>query len=250
MKKITSLFLIVLTLLSTAALFSCGRADIDITHKENAYSDLSELILHHEKYIGKSIALNSTYTVTYSFAENKIIRHTLLEFDTTGKKRALYEVRKSDGNYPAIGSYVTVIGTLAKDRYIDVEKFEGEWSVKDPDINTLDMSAAELNKFISDFRNEYSASEHHGKTVSIFGHLSSAKNYNFLIGLDKSGQYLWEIELHDPTGKIDFPKAEGNTVNPVHIIGELTTYVEDNITYACIRVESVARVESVFTSAK
>ncbi len=246
MKRILSALLVTLTLASTATLFSCSQADIDITHKNNVYSDLSDWINNSDIYAGKTVALNATYTVVYNFSENKIARHTLLAYDTTGVKRALYEVRKSDGAYPEIGSEVTVIGTLTKDRYIAVESFSGSPSTLTVDIDALTLSAAELHTFIESYRNEYSNSEHYGKSVSIFGHLTGNDTNHFLIGLDGDGKYIWEIELYDPTGRAYFPQAAGNTVNPVQIIGELTTFVDDNVTYACIKVDRVIPVESVF----
>ena len=246
MKRILSIFLVMITLVSALSLFSCSKASIDITYKSNVYSDLSDWINNPDKYTGKSVALNATYTVVYSFADNKIIRHTLVAYDKTGQKRALYEIRKEDGIYPAIGSKVTVVGTITKNKFINVESITGGMEEIKVDHNTISMSAAELKSFVEAYRNEYSASSYYGKKISIFGHVSSHDNYHFLIGLDADGKYVWEIELYDPTGSITFPKAEGTTVNPVQVIGELTTYVEDNVTYACIKVERVVSVESVF----
>lgn len=246
MKKLVSILLIALTLLSTSSLLSCGKADIDVTYKQNVYSDLSEWINNPDEYVGKSVALTSTYTVVYNFSENEIIRHTLVEHDRSGEKRALYEIKKADGKYPAIGDEVTVIGTITKDRYIEVDSFSKIQDSLTVDIDTLTLSASELTDFIVNYRAEYSSSSNYGKSVRVFGHLSSSGDYPFLIGLDGDGKYLWEIELYDPTGSIAFPTEDGTTVNPVQIIGELTTYIDDNVTYACIKVESVVRIESVF----
>ena len=248
MKKLVSIILFALSLISLLSLTSCSKAEIDITNKDNVYTDLSDWIINSKNYTGKTVALTSTYTVVYNFDENKIIRHTLSEPDESGKKRALYEISKSDGNYPAIGSEVTIIGTLNEGRYIAVDSISGKENKSEFDIDTLDMSAAELKNFVETYRNQYTDSEAHDKTIRIFGHLSNHENYYFLIGLDGAGKYTWELELYDPTGKLTYPTAEGTTVNPVQIIGKLSTYEEDNIIYACIEVEDVARVESVFKS--
>ena len=141
---------------------------------------------------------------------------------------------------------MTVYGSIAAGRYINVESFSGVKPQPSYELDAVDFTADELSDFIADFRSEYSSNQHYGKTVRIFGHLSTVKGYTYLIGLDEKGQYLWEIELHDPTGSIIFPTAEGTTVNPVQIIGEMSTYVEDHITYACIKVDNVVRVESIF----
>lgn len=248
MKKFASILLVALSLISLLSFTSCAKAEIDITGKDNVYADLSDWIINSKNYTGKTVALTSTYTVVYNFDENKIIRHTLSEPDESGEKRALYEIRKPDGKYPAIGSEVTVIGTLSEGRYIAVDSISGKEYNRELDIDTLDMSATELKKFVETYRYQYTDSENHGKTVRIFGHLSNHEDYYFLIGLDGDGKYTWELELYDPTGKLTYPKAEGTTVNPVQIIGKLSTYEEDNIIYACIEVEEVARVESVFKS--
>ena len=246
MKRIISIFLALIVFASTVSLFSCGNADIDITYKQNVYSDLSNWINNPDSYTGKSVALNATYTVVYSFADNKVIRHALLAYDKTGEKRALYEIRKEDGIYPAIGSKVTVVGTITKNKFINVDSITGGMEEIKVDHNTISMTASELKNFIETFRQEYSASSYYGKKISIFGHVTSTEGYAFLIGLDSDGKYSWEIELYDPTGSITYPKAQSTAVNPVQIIGELSTYVEDNVTYACIKVERVVSVESVF----
>ena len=246
MKRFISLILAALTFVSVFTLVSCSDYQIDLTGKKNIYSDLSKIINNPDKYEGQTIALTSTYTVVYNFSENCIQRHTVVEFDTTGTKRALYEIKKADGAYPAIGSEVTVYGSITAGRYINVESFSGAIAQPTYELDTVELTANELSGLIADFRQEYSSSEHYGKSVRIFGHLSSVKGYNYLIGLDEEGQYLWEIELYDPTGSLSFPTAEGTTVNPVQIIGEMSTYVEDHITYACIKVDSVTKVESIF----
>ena len=246
MKRFISLILAALTFVSVFTLVSCSDYQIDLTGKKNIYSDLSKIINNPDKYEGQTIALTSTYTVVYNFSENRIQRHTMVEFDTTGTKRALYEIKKADGAYPSIGSEVTVYGSITKGRYINVESFSGGKAQPTYDLDALDFTADELSDFISDFRQEYSKNEHYGKSVRIFGHLSTLNGYTYLIGLDENGQYLWEIELYDPTGSIAFPTAEGTTVNPVQIIGEMSTYVEDHVTYACIKVSDAVKVESIF----
>ncbi len=247
MKRFISLVLAILTLTSLFCLTSCSEPDIDLRDKENVYDDLATFINAENGYDGNTVALTSTYTVVYDFSQNKIIRHTLSEFDTTGEKRALYEIRKEDKKYPAVGSRVTVNGTLHKDGYIKVKSFKNAEKALKVDFDTLELSAYELKEFVGNYRTQYKDSEYYGKTIRIFGHLAADdKGYHYLIGLDSNGAYSWEMELYDPEEEFEYPTAEGNTVNPVEIIGELSTYVDNDIMYSCIKVKRVGRAESVF----
>ncbi len=247
MKKIISFLLSSISLISLLSLCSCSEADIDLRWQNNVYSNLYSFINTPEEYKGKTVALTSTYMSVYDFSKNKVIRHTLAEADRTGEKRALYEIRNESGEYPRTGSRVTVFGTIAENDYIEVERFENAKSNQGFDFDTLTLSADELKAFITDYRKQYGESEYYGKTVRIFGHLKTVdEGYTFLVGLDSNGAYIWDIELYDPDGRFDYPSAEGNTVNPVEIIGELSTYTEDNVLYACIKVKQVGKAESVF----
>lgn len=243
-KKILLFVSITLLLVSFC---SCSGADVDLRGQTNVYSAIYSLINNPEKYKGKTVALTSTYMSVYDFSKNKVIRHTLSETDKTGKKRALYEIRNESGEYPQTGSKVTVFGTIADNGYIDVERFEDYQAGMDYDIDTLTFSADELKSFILEYRSYYETSEDYGKTVRVFGHISTVEEgYTFLIGLDGNGAYTWDIELYDPDGKIDYPVVAGNTVNPVEIIGELSSYTDDGVLYSCIKVKQIGRAESVF----
>ena len=245
MKKINLPIAILLILSLLFSLTSCS--DIDLTHKNNVYSDFANLINSPDDYAGKTIAVTSTYMPVYNYSKNKVTRHALVAFDTTGSKRAIYEVRTTDGKYPMAGSEVTVYGTINKDRYIAVDRFSGAKYGMDFEIDALDMSPTELTSFISTYRQEYSDSESFGKTIRIFGHLSTVEDgLTFLVGLDENGKYLWDIELYDPEGKFTYPQAEGNAVNTVEIVGKLSTYTDKNVIYACIKVEQIGKAESVF----
>lgn len=279
MKKFISLLLSALTVISLLSLVSCDRYDVDLRGKDNVYDDLAVFIKNPDEYEGKTVTLSSTYTVVYDFSQNKVIRHTIAEYDATGSKRALYEIRKGDNKFPRTGSEITLTGRFNKDGFIDVGTIKQENKApfdfstfefsargidrfinyhtmpyvesEDFDYDTLTLSNAELTEFIKTYRKEYDKSQHYGETIRIFGHLiTDDKGYTYLLGLDAKGKYLWEIELHDPDGRFEFPRAEGNTVNPVEIIGELSTYTEDNILYSCIKVKQVGRVESVFKNDK
>lgn len=247
MKKIISIFLALVSLISILSLTSCSQADIDLTRKGNIYDDFASFINSPDDYAGKTVALTSTYMAVYNYSKNKVTRHTLVAIDKTGTKRALYELRTADGKYPLTGSEVTVYGTINKSRYIEADRFSGAKYGMGFDIDALDLSPAELTSFIQAYRQEYSESESYGKTVRIFGHLSTVKDgLTFLVGLDEGGKYLWDIELHDPEGKFNYPTAEGNTVNTVEVIGRLSTYTEKNVIYACIEVLQIGKSESVF----
>ena len=280
MKKALSLILAILTAFQILTLTSCEKTDIDLLEKENVYADLVTIIQSPAEYHGKTVTFTSTCTAVYDFSQNKIIRHTISQFDETGTKRVLYEVRKSDGKYPRVGSEVTLVGKINSEGYITVSSFEASQEVKKQDFenlepsfngvkkffnafftpysvseeydyDTLELSSVELNKFINDYRTQYENHEYYGKTIRIFGHLAqNDSGYTYLIGLDSNGKYLWDIELYDPDGKFEYPTAEGNTVNPVEIIGELSTYYEKDVLYSCITVKQVGRCESVFKENK
>ena len=244
MKRIIPILLTLVTLLS---LISCTQVDIDLRDGGNLYNNFAEYIGNQDAYEGKTIALTATHTAVYNFSENKIVRHSIMTWDKSGEKKALYEIRTSDGIYPTMGASTTVIGTFRDGGYIEVDRFSGtKMEKRSFDVEATDMTAAELERFITDYKKAYTKSEHYGDTIRIYGHCDSRDGYYYLLGLNGDGAYTWDVELYDAKGKITFPKAEDKTVNPVEIIGKLTTYVEDNITYACIQVESVAQVQSVF----
>lgn len=245
MKKIISICLALFSLISIISLTSCS--DIDLTHKNNVYNDFANFINSPDDFAGKTIAVSSTYMPVYNYSKNKVTRHALVAYDTTGSKRAIYEVRTSDGKYPMAGSDVTVYGTINKDRYITVDRFSGAKYGINFEIDALDLTPTGLTSFISTYRTQYDQSESYGKTIRIFGHLSTTDDgLIFLVGLDENGKYLWDIELYDPEGNFTYPKAEGNEVNTVEIIGELSTYTSKNVIYACINVQQIGKAESVF----
>ena len=244
MKKALLIILTAVLLLSFA---SCAQVDIDLRGQGNTYSSLATFIGDQKTYEGKTVAFTAIHTVLYSFSENKIVRHSMTAWDAKGEKQALYEIRKADGKYPVMGATATVIGTFRDGGYIEVDRFtDTKIEKRKIDLEATDMSAEELKNFIAGYRKEYADSENFGDRIRIYGHCDSREGYTFLIGLDGDGKYVWEIELHDPTGKLTFPKVEGTTVNPVEIIGKLSTYVDRNVTYACIEVESVTKIQSEF----
>ena len=247
MKKIVSLILLAVFALS---LVSCTQVDIDLRDKGNVYNDLVFYINNRKNYEGQTIAFTGIHTVTYNFSENKIVRHYFMTYDAAGEKKALYEIRTADGIYPVMQSTSTVFGTLRSDDnggYIEVDRFSGAKTEKRSfGVEAIDMSAAELEKFITAYKKSNRNSEYYEKTIRIYGHCDKKEGYNYLLGLDGEGAYTWDIELHDPKGKVSFPKAEGTAVNPVEVIGKLTMYFENNIGYACIEVERVTPIQSIF----
>lgn len=244
MKRI---LLISLSLIFVLSLCSCAQVDIDLRDQGNIYDSLAVYIGNQDAYEGKTIAFTAIHTAVYNFSENKIARHSLMTWDKSGEKQALYEIRTEDGRYPVMGETATVIGTFRDGGYIEVDRFSGTKMEKRKfDVEATDMSAEELEDFITSYRKESQKSEYYKKSIRIYGHCDAREGYTYLLGLDGDGKYTWDIELHDPKGKLSFPKVEGTTVNPVEIIGKLSTYVEDNITYACIEVERVTSIQSVF----
>ena len=247
MKKILNIAIAAIIMICSV---SCKSAEVDLTKKENVYDDFAAMINAPNEYSGKTISLRSEHTVVYSFKENKISRHVLRAFNESGEKRALYEIKAEDGSFPAIGALVTVNGVISSEKFIDVTEF------KDPDsqalavdIDTLTMSAEELGSFVEEFTANYSADENYEKKIRIFGHCmyQKEKTYAYLTGLDESGNVTWNIELYTTDGNIDIPEIKDKVTNPVEVIGKLTVYVEDNITYSCIQVERLSSVECTLT---
>ena len=247
MKKIISLILAITALVSLASLCSCSQADIDLRNKDNIYSDLYDMIKNSKNYEGKTVALTTECVAVYNFSTNKVVRYSMLEIDESGKNHALYEIRTEDGKYPRTGSVVTVIGTVHEDVYIEVDKFRNAEYSMDFDVDTLEFTPNQLTDFIKNYRKQYEDSEYYGKTVRIFGHLKTVEDgYTFLVGLDENGKYVWDIELRGGNGSFEYPNTEGDTVNPVEIIGTLSTFTDKNVIYTCILVEQIGKSESVF----
>lgn len=247
MKKIISFTLAFVALLSLLSLASCSKADIDLRDKDNIYSDLEDMIKNSQNYVGKTVAMETECVAVYNFGTNKVVRYSMLEIDESGENHALYEIRTKDGKYPKTGSVVTVFGTVHEDIYLEVEKFRGAEYSMDFDVDTLEFTPNQLTDFIKNYRKQYENSEYYGKTVRIFGHLKTVEDgYTFLVGLDENGQYVWDIELRDGNGSFEYPNTEGDTVNPVEIIGTLSTFTDKNVIYTCIIVEEVGKAESVF----
>ena len=247
MKKALSLLLAAVALISLLSLTSCSRADIDLRNKDNIYSDLESMIKNSADYAGQTVALSAECVAIYNFSTNKIARYSVHAIDENGENHAFYEMRTKDGKYPKTGSQATIFGVLNKDIYVDVSKIrDAEYSM-DFDLDALAYTPEQLATFISNYNTQYQSSAYYGKTIRIFGHLKTVdEGYTFLVGLDGNGQYLWDIELRDENGAFEYPNAEGNTVNPVEVIGTLSTYTSKNVIYTCITVKEIGRAESVF----
>lgn len=235
-----SLFLI-LTLLASCA----PQADFDLT-KTAPYDAIVGIIDAHESYMDKTVSICGESSLLYNFSKNSV--DMMLISATKDDKIAYYEVRAEDGRYPLIGTSVTVFGSVTADKHLAVEDFgDAVYDTATYDIDTLDMSADELRAFIESYNSEYYDSEHYGKTIRIFGHCeSSHEELKWLLGLDEKGSVTWDVELYDPTGEIEYPTLADKTVNAVEIIGKLSTYESNGITYACIEVVRVIKVQSVF----
>jgi hypothetical protein len=239
-KKYAHIIIFACTLLLLA---SCNGYDIDLKSEDNVYDEFAQYIATPDNVVDKTVRVTSTLSAVYNFEQNKINRFVLVEPDSSGEKRALYEIR-FDEKCPALGQEVTVNGTFRTGGYIEVDSFSEGIRYSDFDIDTLDMSASELTKMIQDYRKEYRESEYFEKTIRIFGSIATHDSYVYLVGIDGSGSPIWDIELHDPSGMIPFPTSDMFALYPVEIIGKLSIYFEDNIAYACINVESIVKVES------
>ncbi len=242
MKKILTLLT-----LSFIILTSCSRVDVNLTRKDNVYDEMVRFIQESDDYIGKSVKLTSNYTVTYSFAENRIIRHNLVETSPSGSSRVIQEIVSADGAYPIPGNRVTVTGVF-DNRQIAVNHFEGApMDNRAFDIDALTITTTELNELIGAFCKEYHESRYFGQSVRIYGHCVAQDSYYYLMGLDAKGAMTWVVELYDPKGLITTKNSESNTVNAVEVVGKFSTYTEDNLVYACIEVESIISVDGTLS---
>ncbi len=223
-----------------------GDVDFDLTSLDS-YNTILAFQTDPSSYEGKTVAVCATNSVIYSFSENTVTP-IMLGYDPAGCCNAYYFIRTEDGRYPKNGAETVFEGCFADDGYIDITGYKSNGT--DPekvDIDTLDLSAAELEVFVLNFRELYAESKDYGKTVRIFGHLEEQSGYYYLSGITAEGQPTWSIEVYDPTGTVTYPLEAPYVLNPVEIVGELSTYVENNITYACIRVISLTRVEGVLS---
>lgn len=242
---IKKLFKFTVFICAVLLLVSCNSYDVDLESENNVYDEFAQYIASPESVVGKTVRVTSTLSAVYSFEQNKINRFVLVEPDESGEKRALYEIRYNGENYPALGQRVTVSGTFRNGGYIEVDSFSDNAIYSAFEVDALDMSANELTQMIKSFRSEYRDSEYFGKTIRIFGTIATHDKYTYLVGIDGSGSPLWDIELHDPSGMIPFPTVDTFALYPVEIIGELSIYFEDSIAYACIKVKSMVKIESV-----
>ena len=220
--------------------------DIDFTVADDPYNTILNFMNNPSDFQGKKIAIEAPSSVVYNFEQNKVTKHIMIGLDPTGCCNSYYEIRTADGSYPKNGVKTLFVGDFTSDGYISVSEYSGSSSTAKYDIDTLNMSASELESFIFDYTQNYSSSPNATKTIRIFGHHQIYNGYKFLMGLTGEGAQRWIIELYDPTGSLSFPVASGNLVNPVEIIGTLSFYVEGENTYACITVKEVNKVECVF----
>lgn len=241
--KIIATLLILLSLLT---LVSC--VDVDLSDSDRVYEELVAIINNSDEYVGKTVKLTATYTAVYNFSKNELQRHNLVATSPAGSGRAAYRIVKEDGVYPLYGETVTAIGTFREGGFIEVDRFEDTaLDSASYEIDTLEMSAKELNDFVTAYCAEYHESESFEKSIRIFGHCVAYEDYFYLMGLDANGSMTWVIELYDPDGIIPFKETESSVVNPVEVIGELTIYMEDNLAYACIKVDRILSVDSTFS---
>lgn len=240
--------LFTLLILISLILTSCAAVDINLTRKDNVYDEMVRFIQESDEYRGKSVKLTSNYTVVYNFSENKIIRHNLTETSPSGSSRAIQEIVSESGSYPIPGSRVTVTGTFNDSRQISVKSFENApMDDRSFDIDTLTLTATELNELITSFGKDYHESEYFGQSVRVYGHCVAQDGYYYLLGLDANGGMTWTVELYDPNKLIPAFSSENNNVNAVEAVGKFSTYTEDNLVYACIELESIIFVEGTLS---
>ena len=247
MKKLTILLIFCLCLTLFASCDAKLGVDEDLTNTD-AYTVLLGFNTKPEDYTDKTLAVSALSSVVYNFSQNRIDKRIMMGFDPNSANYSYYEIRTEDGKYPEIGITSTFKGSLSASGYMNVTSCSpaGELDPK-YDVDALDMTANELNDFIKSYNSEYDGSEYFGKTIRIFGHCESTHDtLKWLLGLDSNGSATWDIELKRGNQEIVYPTAKSGTVNPVEIVGRLATYEENGIIYACITVDKISRVESVF----
>lgn len=221
---------------------------VDYSIFNDPYNTILSFMVNPQDYQGQNIKIDAISSVVYNFGQNKVMSHIMLGLDPTGCCNASYEIRSKSGKYPEIGTSATFTGTFMSGGYIELYSWKGvEATEPNYDVDTLNMTTDQLNQLISEYSANYSASEYAGKTVHIFGHHIVQSGYKYLMGLTGEGVGTWYIELYDPTGSLSFPTVSGNLVNPVEIIGTFSVYYENGISYPCITVKQVNKVECVFS---
>ena len=253
MKKLISLILA-----AVAVIFSFGgcdggnktekyQGDVDYNFtgltESQIYDTLLSISTNDDLYAGKTVAINAPFSVIYNFSENRIEKLILISADETVCCEAYYEVRSKDGVYPDIGKSATFVGTFDPAGYIEVNEIIGETGTDTMayEIDALQMSASELESTVKSYS---LSSDLKGKTVRIMGHYTE-QGYKFLLGLSETGKSTWNIEVIGEEG-VRFPVQTGNLANPVEIIGEFSSYIEDSKEYPCIKVKQVQKVACVF----
>ena len=118
-KKYAHIIIFACTLL---LLVSCNGYDIDLKSEDNVYDEFAQYIATPDNVVDKTVRVTSTLSAVYNFEQNKINRFVLVEPDSSGEIRALYEIR-FDEKCPALGQEVTVNGTFRTGGYIEVDSF-------------------------------------------------------------------------------------------------------------------------------
>lgn len=219
--------------------------DIDFTLIDDPYSAIFALRNDTEQYAGKTIMLTARFTAIYNFSTNKIKEYVLMATDKDGCCTvACQAVMDSAVGIPKLNTDVTVIGTFDDQSRITVLSWTSEDSlVGTYELDALTLSPEELTTLMVEFNDQKTKHEAYGTKIRICGNYTVMNGYKFLIGLDESGIALWNVELYEPVGVLEFPEVEGSYIQPLEVIGSLTVYYEDDAPYACIVVEQIAEVQ-------
>ena len=219
--------------------------DIDFTLVNDPYSSIFALRNQTEQYVGKTVMLDARFTAIYNFSTNKINEYILMANDKEGCCTVVCQaLMDSATGLPKLNTDVTVIGTVDDQSRITVLDWTSEDSlVGTHELDALTLSPEELTTLMVEFNDQKTEHEAYGTKIRIYGNYTVMKGYKFLMGLDQEGMVLWNVELYEPIGALEFPEVEDSYIKPLEVIGSLSVYYEDDAPYACIVVEQIAEVQ-------
>lgn len=261
-KKAPIIFLLII--MTLVSFVSCDEADhgygyvdadVDFNFsgcsEEELYSTALAIANNYNDYNGKTVAISGKYSYIYDFKKAECVSDIIIASDPTNCCDTYLEIELAKGVSAVPGAFTTFIGRFIDDTKIFVTETVNFTAPSVYDIDARQLSVSEINQTITDYRSNCTTSELNGKKVMLFGHHkiqtveSTGMRYKWIVGIN-GDYYSWSIELDEIADGISLPVQNGNYLNPVVITGTLSFYTETQsegtATYACINVETIARV--------
>ncbi len=260
MKKRIMLFMLIAAMLFSAV--ACeehgyGYVDVDVDYnfsgctEDVLYTTLLAISNNYEDYKGKTVAISGKYSYLYDFEKSEFVSDVIIAMDPTNCCDTYFEIQFAEGISAVPGAFTTFIGTFMDSECILVTETVNYTESSKYDIDARLMSASDIKQTITDYNSNCTTSDLNGKKVMLVGHHTiynvdeTGMRYKYLTGLDNYYE-AWSIELGEIAEGLSLPVQNGNYLNPVVITGTLSFYTENQsggpATYACINVETIARV--------